>query len=69
MTGGLNSVIGMRRDQALQRFLTGRPQRFEPEKEGFMLSAVCVEIDADTGRALSIRRETMSGSEDGIQEL
>jgi metallophosphoesterase (TIGR00282 family) len=57
MTGGYNSVIGIDRDQALQRFLTSRPQRFEPSKDGLCLSGVVVEIDPRTGRALSIRRE------------
>jgi calcineurin-like phosphoesterase len=57
MAGALNSVIGMKREQAIQKFLTGRPQRFEPAKDGVFLSAVYIEIDADTGKALSIRRE------------
>jgi metallophosphoesterase (TIGR00282 family) len=57
MVGGLNTVIGMRRDQALERFLSSRPQRFEPGKDGLVLSAVAVEADTATGKALSIRRE------------
>ena len=57
MVGGYNSVIGIRRDQALARFLTARPQRFEPEKGGIFFSAVFVEVEAQTGRSLSIRRE------------
>jgi metallophosphoesterase (TIGR00282 family) len=57
MIGGYNSVIGIRRDQALDRFLTARPQRFEPEKEGVFFSAVFVEVDSQTGKSLSIRRE------------
>lgn len=57
MVGGYNSVIGMRKDQALKRFLTARPQRFEPGKEGILFSAVLVEIQAETGKALSIQKE------------
>ncbi len=57
MTGGYNSVIGIAREQALQRFLTSRPQRFEPSKDGLCLSGVVVDIDPRTGRALSIQRE------------
>jgi 2',3'-cyclic-nucleotide 2'-phosphodiesterase len=57
MAGGYNSVIGIQRGQALARFLTSRPQRFEPERAGAFLTAVFVEVDAATGRALSIRRE------------
>jgi metallophosphoesterase (TIGR00282 family) len=59
MVGGYNSVIGMRRDQALARFLTSRPQRFEPEKEGRYFSAVFVEVEVESGKSLSIRREIL----------
>ena len=59
MVGGYNSVIGIRRDQALDRFLTSRPQRFEPGKDGMILSSVCVEIDSLTGKALNIRKEIL----------
>jgi len=63
MTGGRNSVIGIARDQALQRFLTSRPQRFEPSRDGLFLSGVFITIDPRTGKALSIRREVLA--EDG----
>jgi metallophosphoesterase (TIGR00282 family) len=57
MAGGYQSVIGIRPEQAVARFLTARPQRFEPEKHGLVFSSVLIEVDAETGRALSIRRE------------
>jgi hypothetical protein len=57
MASGYNSVIGIQKEQALARFITSRPQRFEPEKSGAFLSSVFIEVDAATGRALSIRRE------------
>jgi metallophosphoesterase (TIGR00282 family) len=66
MVGGRNAVIGIAREQALQRFLTSRPQRFEPSRDGLFLSAVFVEIDPATGRALSITREVLA--EDGSDE-
>jgi metallophosphoesterase (TIGR00282 family) len=66
MAGGLNSVIGIRKDQALEKFLTARPQRFEPEKDGLFLSAVYVEIEERTGKALSIKREIVT--EENIEE-
>jgi metallophosphoesterase (TIGR00282 family) len=65
MVGARNSVIGIRRDQAVRRFLTGRPHRFEPGKEGVFLSAVFIEVDPKTGKALSIRRETIIEEESG----
>jgi len=66
MAGGLNSVIGIRKDQALEKFLTARPQRFEPEKDGLFLSAVFVEIEEKTGKALSIKREIVT--EENVEE-
>jgi metallophosphoesterase (TIGR00282 family) len=57
MVGGFPSVIGIRPEQAVARFLTARPQRFEPEKKGIVFSSVLVEVDPKNGRALSIRRE------------
>jgi metallophosphoesterase (TIGR00282 family) len=57
MVGGYNSVIGIRKEQALKRFLTSRPHRFEPGKDGLVLSAVLVEIESQSGKALKIQRE------------
>jgi hypothetical protein len=64
MAGARNSVIGIKREQAIQKFLTARPQRFEPEKGGLFLSAVFIEIDAASGRALSITRDIVTEDED-----
>jgi len=58
-------VIGIRKDQGIQRFLTSRPQRFEPQKGDSILSAVCIEIDAESGKALSIKRENLYEEKDG----
>ncbi|MBN2206084.1 MAG: TIGR00282 family metallophosphoesterase [Candidatus Aminicenantes bacterium] len=68
MVGGYHSVIGIRHDQALARFLSGRPVRFEPAKDGLILSGVLVEVDSATGRALSIRREEVVAPQDGSHE-
>jgi metallophosphoesterase (TIGR00282 family) len=57
MVGARDSVIGVQREQAVARFLTGRPQRLEPGKDGLFFSAVCVEVDPRSGKALSIWRE------------
>ncbi|HPW17151.1 MAG TPA: TIGR00282 family metallophosphoesterase [Candidatus Aminicenantes bacterium] len=63
MAGGRDAVIGIAREPALQRFLTSRPQRFEPSRDGLFLSGVFIRIDPGTGRALSITREVLA--EDG----
>jgi len=65
MAGGLNSVIGMKPEQALQRFLTSRPQRFEPASDGLILCAVFIAINPENGRALSIKRETLIEEKSG----
>jgi metallophosphoesterase (TIGR00282 family) len=57
MVGGYGSVIGLNKEQAIARFLTSRPQRFEPGKLGSIFSSVIVEIDTQTGKAISIQRE------------
>ena len=57
MVGARNTVIGIKTEQSIEKFLMGRPVRFEPEKGGVFLSCVYVEIDAAAGKALSIVRE------------
>jgi metallophosphoesterase (TIGR00282 family) len=61
MVGGYHSVIGIKKEQAVDRFLTSRPQRFSPSKEGFILNAVYLEIDYQTGKALLIERVKIGG--------
>jgi metallophosphoesterase (TIGR00282 family) len=65
MLGGYNSVIGIKRDQAVARFLTSRPQRFEPGKEGLVFEGVFMVIDSGTGKALSIQRIMIAEEESG----
>ncbi len=56
MTGPEDSIIGMRHDQVIRRFLVQTHVRLEPSEKGAMLNAVAIEIDDATGRALSIER-------------
>jgi metallophosphoesterase (TIGR00282 family) len=65
MVGAYDSVIGIRRDQALQRFLTSRPQRFEPSKAGAILCGVVVDVDAETGKAMWFESFVHSEEESG----
>jgi metallophosphoesterase (TIGR00282 family) len=55
MTGARDGVIGVRREQALARFLTQVPTRFEPSDEDPWLNAVLIDAD-DSGRATGIRQ-------------
>jgi metallophosphoesterase (TIGR00282 family) len=56
MVGGRNSVIGMKPDRVIEKFLNGKPQRYEVEKSEPWLGAVIAEIDEKNGRALAIQR-------------
>ena len=55
MTGARGGVIGVRREQALARFLTQVPTRFEPSDIDPWLNAVLIDAD-DAGRATGIRQ-------------
>ena len=56
MTGSHDSVIGVRIEQSLARIMTQLPVRFSPAEDGLRFSAVLLEIDDSSGRALSIER-------------
>src|SRR5262249_32774560 len=56
MSGPYDSVIGVQKEQVLQRFLTGLPGRFEAAKGDPRFAAVVIECDEATGRASSIQR-------------
>jgi len=56
MTGGFESVIGMDREGALRRFLTGMPSRLTPAEGDLRLNGVVVSVDPATGKAVSMQR-------------
>ena len=56
MTGPLDSVIGRRVEDVLERFLTSIPVRFQVAKENTQLQGVVLDIDEETGKARSIVR-------------
>ena len=56
MTGPHASVIGLDKDVALHRFLTGDRRKFTVAEGGVRLEGAVVEIDEKNGRARSIRR-------------
>ena len=55
MTGPRDSVIGIRKDVILKRYLTAIPLRFEVAKEDPIMSYAIIDIDNKTGKAISIR--------------
>jgi metallophosphoesterase (TIGR00282 family) len=57
MSGSPNSVIGMKQEQVLQKFITGAPVRFEVSEEmPYLFQAVVVTADKETGKATKIER-------------
>jgi 2',3'-cyclic-nucleotide 2'-phosphodiesterase len=56
MTGPLASVIGIRRQIALERFLTQLPLKFDVATEEIELQGVILEVDEQTGKSRSIER-------------
>jgi len=62
MTGPYNSVIGIDKTIAIERFLTALPIRMEAARSGAELHAVIVEVDENNGKALSIRRHSAARS-------
>lgn len=60
MTGPFNSIIGIKKDDILKRFLTQVPNRFEVARDDVKLQGVMVDIDGKTGRSLGIERITIS---------
>jgi len=56
MTGPTDSVIGVKKEQAIARFLYQTPHRFELAKGPVHLNAVYLDVDAASGTANSIER-------------
>lgn len=60
MTGPYDSVIGIKKEAALHRFLTGERKGFEPAKDDLNLCGVLAEVDEITGKCISISRHKYS---------
>ncbi|MBJ6801820.1 TIGR00282 family metallophosphoesterase [Geomonas propionica] len=56
MTGSFDSVIGVKKEEAIQKFVTQRPSKFEVAKKDIRINAVAIEVDEKTGLALNIER-------------
>ena len=56
MVGPRDSIIGVKKEQVIDRFLYGIPQRLQVESGTVILNAVLVDIDEKTGHARSIER-------------
>jgi 2',3'-cyclic-nucleotide 2'-phosphodiesterase len=56
MCGPCDSVIGMKKELMLERFLTQRPAAFEPARRDVWLQGAVLDLDEQTGKARSIVR-------------
>lgn len=56
MTGPRDSVIGVKREIVVNKFITGMPAKFEVAEGAAILNAVVIEASEETGRAQSIER-------------
>jgi len=56
MTGPFDSVIGRKKEQILERFLTQMPTRFQMAEDDVQMHGALVEVDPETGRSSSIKR-------------
>ena len=54
MTGPFDSVIGIKKDTIIERFLTQIPNRFDVAKNDVRLQGVVIDIDTQSGRANAI---------------
>jgi metallophosphoesterase (TIGR00282 family) len=56
MTGPANSIIGMQKEQIIQRFLEKRPVRMQVAEGDCWLNAVVFRIQPETGQCKSVER-------------
>ena len=65
MTGPFDSVIGVKKEQAIERFRTSRSIPYETAEGDVRLSAVRVDVDPASGRAQAIERLELSEGDSG----
>ncbi len=56
MVGPRDSVIGVKKENIIERFLTGMPQKFTVAREDVWINGVVIDIDEKSGKASSIKR-------------
>lgn len=56
MTGPYDSVIGMKKDAALNRFIYQTPQKYQVAEDDIHLSGLFLRVDAATGKTIEIER-------------
>lgn len=59
MVGPRDSVIGVRKENIIKRFLTMMPQKFTVSDDNYLINAVVIDINEKSGRANNITRLNM----------
>lgn len=67
MTGPYNSVIGMKKEVAIKRFIQQLPERYQPADSDLKFAGVIISIDTETGKAESIKRLLFSLEKEGLK--
>lgn len=65
MTGPYDSVIGVKKELIIAKFLNNMPIRFEPAEGDVRLCGVVIDCDEATGRARAIQRIMVSDDQSG----
>ena len=60
MTGAFDSVIGVKKEEAILKFVSQRPSKFEVAKKDIRINGVVIEVDEKTGLALNVERINLS---------
>lgn len=56
MTGSFDSILGREKHQIIERYITNMPVRFNLAENDVRIQGVLIEIEENTGRAVSIKR-------------
>lgn len=56
MVGSAYSVLGTAKEAAIRKYLTGVPERFEPQEGNIVLNAVSVTVEKKTGFSKDIKK-------------
>lgn len=57
MTGTLDSVIGVRKDEIIKKFISGIPQKYEPAEGQFIFNALYVNLKDRNLKRIQIKEE------------
>ena len=58
--GGKNSVLGVKQEIIIKKFIDNMPARFEYDPKEIELNGVVISVDQSTGKAQSIQRVSVA---------